>query len=113
MFSCEYCEIVQNSFIYRTPLVAASEKKSGHSNIDSNIQSTRGININNNAHRRSDVDGGASKGARFEFQTDLINTLLKLVFERVSSSSINVRNNILAVIEKLMSKLMSRNYFKV
>ena len=29
MFSCEYCEIVQNSFIYRTPLVAASEKKSG------------------------------------------------------------------------------------
>ena len=38
MFSCEYCEIVQNSFIYRTPLVAASEKKSGHSNIDSNIK---------------------------------------------------------------------------
>ena len=29
MFSSEYCEIVQNSFIYRTPLVAASEKKSG------------------------------------------------------------------------------------
>ena len=29
MFSCEYCKIVQNSFIYRTPLVAASEKKSG------------------------------------------------------------------------------------
>ena len=92
--------------------MATSEKKS-NSNIDSNIQSTRGININNNAHRRSDVDGGAWKGARFEFQTGLINTLLKLVFERVSSSSINVRNNILAIIEKLMFKLTLKNYFKV
>ena len=26
MFSCEYCEILMNSFFYRTPLVAASEK---------------------------------------------------------------------------------------
>ena len=26
MFSCKYCEIFMNSFFYRTPLVAASEK---------------------------------------------------------------------------------------
>ena len=26
VFSCEFCEISKNSFSYRTPLVAASEK---------------------------------------------------------------------------------------
>ena len=26
VFSCEYCEIFKNSFVYRTPLVAAVEK---------------------------------------------------------------------------------------
>ena len=27
MFFCEFCEISQNTFLYRTPLVAASDRK--------------------------------------------------------------------------------------
>ena len=27
VFSCEFCEISKNTFCYRTPLVAASERK--------------------------------------------------------------------------------------
>ena len=31
VFSCEYCEILKNTFFYRTPLVAASAAKSAES----------------------------------------------------------------------------------
>ena len=36
MFSCEYCKISKNSFLYRTPLLAASGLKSNISNTNLN-----------------------------------------------------------------------------
>ena len=36
MLSCEYCKISKNSFLYRAPLMAASELKSNFSNVSLN-----------------------------------------------------------------------------
>ena len=43
MFSCEFCEISQNTFFHRVPLVAASDKKEIEKNASIRVAGSIGI----------------------------------------------------------------------